>query len=136
MTWTLTTFRKDLTAHLRTAEINAVPFWAPRLTPPLVIVDGAETWLSGLEEKSFDELSQEYSAKATLTLQVTIIAGEDNESARDTLDDLTIRTLQAVSNFTDWDGNTAVSQVFLETQNATYLASRFTVTKEITLEEV
>lgn len=135
MTWSLRAVRTEVRDQLNTAGLpNVFSYWPQRVNPPMVIIDGGDPYLDELEDKSLQDQTDEYHAKATVRLELTVVAGKgDSEVMRDNLDDLLCKTLVAVQN---WNVE-RVSQPFqLDAGNALFLAVRVTVTATFDLEEV
>lgn len=118
---TLKDLRSDVATALEAAGITASPIIPERVAPPLAIISAGDPYLE--EEGTFNQF--------LVRLEVTLVAKTaTNAVATDALDDLIQGAITALGGWT-----VSVGQPFmLSVNNATYLASKFTITTTTTLE--
>jgi hypothetical protein len=140
MTWTLVALRNEVKDQFVTAGLpNVVAYWPNTLyATPLVIVDAGDPYLDVLEDASFVEVGQEFTAKATVRLRVTVCVGSgDSEALRNALDALLSQTLAAIGGFERvWEIDPIDAPFIQGFTDAQALAIRVTMRTELELKEV
>lgn len=138
MTTTLTTVRSELRDVLKDGGLYAISYFPARPNPPVVVIDGGDPYVDVLQEKTFDEEGHEFSATATVRLDVVIIAGTgDSEALRNSLDSMLFSTLVQISTAErEWNVDRVSQPFYQEVAQAIYLSVRVSISTQIDLEEV
>ena len=122
MTHIITQTRIDLKNELEADGINAEYYIPPRITPPLAIISPDTNYVS--QGDTF--------ASFGIGLTITLITQtKSNEKATEDLDDLIVSAIGSIPAFWRID---SVDQPFtLNVNNADYLATRMSLTTQITI---
>jgi len=120
----ITASKAEFSLDLTNAGLDVLDYIPGRITPPIIIIDNAPTYITS------GTLGGEY----LLSLEmVAIAATADNETATEALDGLISSTLTALEGI-DYAQFTGVNQPYtLTTNNAEYLAANISVNLLITL---
>jgi len=114
--------KKDLSDALNAEGINAEYFIPARITPPLAIISPDTNYVS--QGDTFSSFS--------LGVEVTLVAQTaSNPKAQEDLDDAIVTAIGAIP--ASWRINSVEQPFALSTGNAEYLATKMSLTTEITI---
>lgn len=120
----ITASKAEFRLDLANAGLDVLDYIPGRITPPIIIIDNAPSYISS------GTLGGEYQLSLELVL---VAATADNDTATEQLDGLIASTLTALEGI-DYAAFTGVNQPYaLTTNNAEYLAANIAVNLLITL---